>query len=1052
MAGSARSIILNLIGNDRISRPMRQVSRQAMETSGALEGLNKAASRSIAPKAVNALNASLRTTTRSIATGTKAVGVMGAASSAAFAGIGAGAAGAALAIAGIGIKLASANAGVKKAFSDMKADVTKQAQTLATPFVQPLKQVAAIVSGTFKAIAPQLSAAFKTLAPAIVPLITGVSQAVKNLSVVFQPLAQVGAKILAGLGPALAGLGKQLVAFLTPILNVLNKVGAGLFQTLIGGIGNVLVSLSPLLATLVEVGSTLLGPLLSAISTVVGALGAALRPVLLAIAPVFRQLVGALAPLVSQLVTGLSPILVALAPILSNVFSVLQPVISALISGLQPVIAALVPVVGLLIGALGKIITAVVPILPPLSALITGLVNGLMPVLQPIITAITQVATAIVGSLVSALIQCMPALQQIVLAVASLLPVLTPLIGLWAQYVAAITPVLPPIVRLAAVIVTALVPVLRVVIGVLVKVETTIAGIVIPILRTLVGIISWTAGALVPVVNAIGAVFRWLGSVAKWLWTNAIAPAFRGIAAVAKWLYSSQIAPIFQAIGTVIRWAYNTLIKPVLTAFGAFLRNNVAPAVRWLYANVIRPTWTAVGSVIRSVWNSYIHPAFNAVKSTVSTLGGAFRTAVSAISTAWNRLKSVAKGPVNFLIGTVYDKGIRGLWNTVMGWLQIKGMNLGHIPMLARGGTLDNPMPVGPMRTNGPLAIVGEGRPQYPEYVIPTDPKFRGRAQGLWAAAGRDLGADNNRWLRGSQALGGEGIAFAKGGIIGSVLGGIKKAAGKVLNLGKMGLDLIANPGKIWDRLAGPVLGMAKGTGSSPWAQAIGHIPGKMLGVAKNAALSIVKAFKDGFGGGPVGGGGYAKALAWVKTQVGKPYIWGGVGPAGYDCSGFMSAITNVIHGRSPYSRLFSTRSFGASGGPGGFVRNRMSPFRVGVTNAGVGHMAGTLNGVNVESSGSRGVHIGSGARGWNNSLFGYHYGLKYDNGGMLMPGWTLAHNDTGRPEPVFPSVEAAAEYGTRGIAHDGPLVVIENVHVTEKADVDMLVQQIEFRLRGAVL
>ena len=39
-----------------------------------------------------------------------------------------------------------------------------------------------------------------------------------------------------------------------------------------------------------------------------------------------------------------------------------------------------------------------------------------------------------------------------------------------------------------------------------------------------------------------------------------------------------------------------------------------------------------------------------------------------------------------------------------------------------------------------------------------------------------------------------------------------------------------------------------------------------------------------------VSGGGPAiqRALTWARGEVGKPYVWGGVGPGGYDCSGFM--------------------------------------------------------------------------------------------------------------------------------------------------------------------
>jgi hypothetical protein len=174
---------------------------------------------------------------------------------------------------------------------------------------------------------------------------------------------------------------------------------------------------------------------------------------------------------------------------------------------------------------------------------------------------------------------------------------------------------------------------------------------------------------------------------------------------------------------------------------------------------------------------------------------------------------------------------------------------------------------------------------------------------------------------------------------------------------------------------------------------------------------------------------GLAGAAAWARTQVGKPYIWGGVGPAGYDCSGFMSAITNYIQGRPLYQRRFATGSL-----PGGVFQPGPGAFSVAWFRGNPGHTAGTLNGMNVESRGGKGVVVGSAARGATDSLFnsgvwhlpGYAQGGKigdppfdliskkgkafnpalspliYDSGGMLPPGISAVVNNSRKPEPVF--------------------------------------------------
>lgn len=52
-------------------------------------------------------------------------------------------------------------------------------------------------------------------------------------------------------------------------------------------------------------------------------------------------------------------------------------------------------------------------------------------------------------------------------------------------------------------------------------------------------------------------------------------------------------------------------------------------------------------------------------------------------------------------------------------------------------------------------------------------------------------------------------------------------------------------------------------------------------------------------------------ALAWAKTQRGKWYVWGGIGPNGYDCSGIVYAAYNRVglhFGRNTTGMLYSGR------------------------------------------------------------------------------------------------------------------------------------------------
>jgi hypothetical protein len=130
-------------------------------------------------------------------------------------------------------------------------------------------------------------------------------------------------------------------------------------------------------------------------------------------------------------------------------------------------------------------------------------------------------------------------------------------------------------------------------------------------------------------------------------------------------------------------------------------------------------------------------------------------------------------------------------------------------------------------------------------------------------------------------------------------------------------------------------------------------------------------------------GGGLVDAMNFARSQ-GGPYVWGGVGPNGYDCSGFQSAIANVALGQFPYRRRFATASFAGGRGAGGFVPGLNSAYGIGVVQGNPGHMAGTIGGMNVESSGGRGAHTGPSARGATNGMFPQRFSLPMVGGQFI--------------------------------------------------------------------
>lgn len=488
----------------------------------------------------------------------------------------------------------------------------------------------------------------------------------------------------------------------------------------------------------------------------------------------------------------------------------------------------------------------------------------------------------------------------------------------------------------------------------------------------------------------VTAAWEGIKSTVSWVWENVLKPslaafgvALDGIGAAASWLWKEVLSPVFGWIGDKAVWLWNTMIKPNWQSMkDAFdLLGEVAKS---LWNDHIKPVFGWIGDKATWLWDKAIKPAFDAMKLGMKAVGDSFEDAKDFIGKAWNKVSDIARKPVRFIIDTIYNKGIVPTWNKIATAFGANPLKEKALPKgFATGGVLPG---YTPGRDVHLAALSGGEAVMRPEWTRAVGP---GYVHSMNAAA-------RHGGIRGVQrALGLPG--FADGGIF----GWIGKTASKGLDLAKSGVSWLKDGIKS-SAMAGlntivrPLIDRISGS-ASLYRDMISGIPKRML----RAIFDFGGKADKKLAAAGIGGKGYKAGLSWARTQSGKPYQWGGNGNPSWDCSGFVSAIESVIRGQKPHRR-WATGAFSGSSAPGGWQRGARSPFMIGITNAGVGHTAGTINGVNVESRGGDGVIVGKRARSYMDPLFTDVYGLKYDQGGWLQPGVTRAVNATGRPEAVL--------------------------------------------------
>jgi hypothetical protein len=459
--------------------------------------------------------------------------------------------------------------------------------------------------------------------------------------------------------------------------------------------------------------------------------------------------------------------------------------------------------------------------------------------------------------------------------------------------------------------------------------------------------IAWTVIQVIWGLLEIGV--RILGAIVMWLWQNVFAPAWEGI-----------------KVAVQVNWQ---LIKVVWDAIVAAAR-FVADIIGWLKDRFVE-RWNQIKDALTLVWQQFIRPVFEAVGNFISnTVVPAFRAGVDAIGNAWDRLKELARKPVEFVVKQVVNPIVRG-YNAIA--KKFGGDTVDEIPGFAAGGEFNGQLP---------------GRPSTVDNLLARGPggKLLALATGEYVVNARSTA----KHLQTLEAINSD--RFDSGHIAGYADGGL--------------LDWITSPIDMAKKTFGGPLDRLREIGNTPFGKMVAGLPRKLFDGLVNM---VKKLFTFGDGGSP--GGGFGQWPSSPAAQRGDSGVWRAI-LALVQRSGIPYSFGNSYRAGDPLWHG-SGRAIDFMG----FEQDRLALFFMSM-------LPNVLELIHRTSSGDYAVTRGR--RTTMPTQLPLHRnhlhiamaegGMVADEGGWLMPGWNPpVYNGTGKPELMAPDGHTV-ELGQRTI------------------------------------
>lgn len=666
-----------------------------------------------------------------------------------------------------------------------------------------------------------------------------------------------------------------------------------------------------------------------------------------------------LVPQVVELWMAFSPLgllMDVLMPVLPVIAETLGEIALVLSSGLALVLPIVVDLMTLLAATLSGALLAILPRVADLIAFLAQTLADILPVVLPVvIKGVQMLAAFLSGALAVVLPIIVTLVEALVGALMELLPALLPIVE---ALVNALLPVvgalLPPLLELIKAILPVLVDLLMALLPVVIGVIQVIAAILVPVINILGKVLEWAIGIIVSLITwlakAMGSGSKF-GETIKKVW-EVIQLSFR---IAWDFILNRVIRPFMDWLGN-LRDSFNNFRERVGVIWGA-LKEVLAGPFRWIRDNVINPFMKFIREDIPK----------------------AFETAKDAISTAWDKVKRIAATPVNFVIGTVYNDGIRAVFNKLA---DAVGLSLrlpkANLIQLAEG-TEDHRAqiaPAGAMRLWAEQETGGEA-------YIPLAESKRSRSTDILGTVAKRFGYQLMPFAEG-------GFWNNVGGFFGGVGDWFKDTVGDIA-------AFLSNPAEgLLRLLTRPMESLLSTVTRSPLGQALVELPRAVVEGLIEKAVGLLTGPADSSGPWtrPMRGGR-------VTSRYGPR--WGGF-HAGIDLAGGGRTFAaragrvaatgwNILAGHTGIGILLDhgngLQTYYGHNPPGGVQ-----------VNTGQFVKAGQHIGFEGATGNVTGVHVHFGLREGGRMVNPEKLGI-FDNGGWLMPGHA-AVNMSSRPEPVL--------------------------------------------------